>query len=43
VAVAKAAADDGVATIKHDNLVQAVEDTMWQPVYADLPAAGGDN
>jgi malate dehydrogenase (oxaloacetate-decarboxylating) len=42
VAVAKAAADDGVATIKHDNLVQAVEDTMWQPVYADLPA-GGDN
>jgi malate dehydrogenase (oxaloacetate-decarboxylating) len=43
VAVAKAAADDGVATIKHDNLVQAVEDTMWQPVYPDLPAAGGDN
>ena len=29
VAVAKAAADDGVATIKHDNLVQAVEDAMW--------------
>jgi malate dehydrogenase (oxaloacetate-decarboxylating) len=45
VAVAKAAADDGVATIKHDNLVQAVEDAMWQPVYPDLPAAaaGGDN
>ncbi len=44
VAVAKAAADDGVATIKHDNLVQAVEDAMWQPVYPDLPAAadGGD-
>jgi malate dehydrogenase (oxaloacetate-decarboxylating) len=43
VAVAKAAADDGVATIKHDNLVQAVEEAMWQPVYPDLPAAGGDN
>ena len=44
VAVAKAAADDGVATIKHDNLVQAVEDAMWQPVYPDLPAraVGGD-
>ncbi len=44
VAVAKAAADDGVATIKPDNLVQAVEDAMWQPVYPDLPAraVGGD-
>jgi malate dehydrogenase (oxaloacetate-decarboxylating) len=43
VAVAKAAADDGVATIKNDDLVQAVEDAMWQPVYPDLPslAAGG--
>jgi malate dehydrogenase (oxaloacetate-decarboxylating) len=43
VAVAEAAADDGVATIKHDNLVQAVQDAMWQPVYPDLPAAGGGN
>jgi malate dehydrogenase (oxaloacetate-decarboxylating) len=33
VAVAKAAADDGVATAKHENLVQAVQDAMWQPVY----------
>jgi malate dehydrogenase (oxaloacetate-decarboxylating) len=33
VAVATAAADDGVATVKHENLVQAVEDAMWQPVY----------
>jgi len=33
VAVAKAAADDGVATVKHENLVQAVQDAMWQPVY----------
>jgi malate dehydrogenase (oxaloacetate-decarboxylating) len=44
VAVAKAAVDDGVATIKHDNLIQVVEDAMWQPLYPDLPtpAPGGD-
>ncbi len=35
LAVAEAAADDGVATKSHDNLVQAVEDAMWQPVYPD--------
>ena len=34
VAVAKAAADDGVATVKHDSLVQAVQDAMWQPAYS---------
>ena len=33
VAVARAAADDGVATSKPDNLVQAVQDAMWQPAY----------
>ena len=33
VAVAKAAADDGVATRHHDDLVQAVQDAMWQPAY----------
>jgi malate dehydrogenase (oxaloacetate-decarboxylating) len=33
VAVARAAAADGVATKKPDNLVQAVQDAMWQPVY----------
>jgi malate dehydrogenase (oxaloacetate-decarboxylating) len=33
VAVARAAAADGVATSKPDNLVQAVQDSMWQPVY----------
>jgi malate dehydrogenase (oxaloacetate-decarboxylating) len=33
VAVARAAADDGVATKKPDNLVQAVQDAMWQPAY----------
>jgi malate dehydrogenase (oxaloacetate-decarboxylating) len=33
VAVAQAAADDGVVTAKPDNLVQAVHDAMWQPAY----------
>jgi malate dehydrogenase (oxaloacetate-decarboxylating) len=33
VAVAQAAADDGVATAKPGNLVQAVHDAMWQPAY----------
>ena len=33
VAVARAAADDGVATRKPDDLVQAVQDAIWQPVY----------
>lgn len=33
VAVARAAAKDGVATKSHDNLIQAVQDAMWQPVY----------
>lgn len=37
VAVAKAAADDGVATISHDDPVQAVQDAMWQPVYPATP------
>jgi malate dehydrogenase (oxaloacetate-decarboxylating) len=35
VAVVAAAMADGVATSKPDNLVQAVQDTMWQPVYPD--------
>ena len=35
VAVARAAADDGVATTKAGDLVQAVQDAMWQPVYPD--------
>ena len=33
IAVARAAAKDGVATKTHENLVQAVQDAMWQPVY----------
>ncbi|MFF3733122.1 NAD-dependent malic enzyme [Streptomyces sp. NPDC002476] len=39
VAVARAAAEDGVATKSHDNLIQAVHDAMWQPVY---PTGGGE-
>jgi malate dehydrogenase (oxaloacetate-decarboxylating) len=35
VAVAEAAAMDGVATRKADNLIQAVQDAIWQPVYQD--------
>src|SRR5262245_26191170 len=33
VAVAQAAIEDGVATIKPENMVQAVQDAMWQPAY----------
>ncbi|MDO0929627.1 NAD-dependent malic enzyme [Streptomyces sp. TG1A-8] len=33
VAVARAAEKDGVATQSHENLIQAVQDAMWQPVY----------
>lgn len=35
IAVARAAADDGVATKKPTDLVQAVQDAMWQPAYPD--------
>jgi malate dehydrogenase (oxaloacetate-decarboxylating) len=35
VAVARAAAADGVATRTPDNLVQAVQDAMWEPAYPD--------
>jgi malate dehydrogenase (oxaloacetate-decarboxylating) len=34
IAAARAAADDGVATRKPDNWVQAVQDAMWQPAYS---------
>jgi malate dehydrogenase (oxaloacetate-decarboxylating) len=34
VEVARAAIEEGVATAKPGNLVQAVQDAMWQPVYA---------
>ena len=36
VAVARQAEADGVATASHDNLVQAVQDAMWQQVYGEL-------
>lgn len=40
VAVARRAIEDGVATIVPENIVQAVQDTMWQPVYPEsLPTA----
>ena len=35
VAVVRAAMDEGVATARIDNPVQAVQDAMWQPVYAE--------
>jgi len=35
VAVARAAAADGVATKQPDSWVAAVQDAMWQPVYPD--------
>jgi malate dehydrogenase (oxaloacetate-decarboxylating) len=40
IAVARAAAADGVATKKHDDIVQVVHDAMWQPAYADDGASG---
>ncbi|MEU8687583.1 NAD-dependent malic enzyme [Streptomyces sp. NPDC048665] len=39
VAVARAAAKDRVATKTHENLIQAVQDAMWQPVYPTSDAA----
>ena len=36
IAVAKAAAEDGVASIELENPVQDVFDRMWQPNYPDL-------
>ena len=35
VAVAQAAGDDGVAKRKANDLVQAVQDAIWQPTYPD--------
>ena len=36
VAVARQAEADSVATASHDNLIQAVQDAMWQPVYPEI-------
>ncbi len=39
VAVAEAAREDGVARVKFDDIVQQVQDAMWQPEYRRLEAA----
>jgi malate dehydrogenase (oxaloacetate-decarboxylating) len=39
IAVVKTANADGVTSKKIDNTVQAVQDAMWQPAYADVDAA----
>jgi malate dehydrogenase (oxaloacetate-decarboxylating) len=36
IAVAQAAASDGVSSTPPDNWVQAVQDAMWQPVYPEM-------
>ena len=33
VAVANAAVADGVATVQHEDMIQAVQEAMWQPTY----------
>lgn len=33
VAVANAAVADSVATVEHEDVIQAVQDAMWQPTY----------
>ena len=39
VAVARQAQADGVATADHDNLIQAVQDAMWEPAYPEVDEA----
>jgi malate dehydrogenase (oxaloacetate-decarboxylating) len=39
-AVAEAAVADGVAGVRLDDIVQQVQDAMWQPEYRRLLAAG---
>ncbi|MFC6064269.1 NAD-dependent malic enzyme [Streptomyces ochraceiscleroticus] len=39
VAVVRAAAEDGVATVVPEDPVQAVQDAMWQPEYTHVPDA----
>jgi len=38
VAVVRHAAEEGVARASHDDVVQAVQDAMWQPVYPEAVA-----
>ena len=42
IAVVKAANADGVTGKKIDNTVQAVQDAMWQPIYADVDGAASE-
>ncbi len=37
VAVVRAAVEEGVARVAPDDVVQAVQDAMWQPVYGETP------
>jgi malate dehydrogenase (oxaloacetate-decarboxylating) len=39
VAVAEAAEAEGLARVKFDDIVQQVQDAMWQPVYGRIQAA----
>jgi malate dehydrogenase (oxaloacetate-decarboxylating) len=39
VAVAEAAVAEGLATVELDDIVQQVEDAMWQPEYRRIQAS----
>jgi len=39
VAVAEAAAAEGLARVELDDIVQLVQDAMWQPEYCRIQAA----
>ncbi|MFH8750166.1 NAD-dependent malic enzyme [Streptomyces rimosus] len=41
VAVVRAAVEEGVARVAPDDVVQAVQDAMWQPVYGETPRSSG--
>jgi malate dehydrogenase (oxaloacetate-decarboxylating) len=39
VAVAEAAAAEGLARVKFNDIVQQVQDAMWQPEYRQIQAS----
>ncbi|KOT77752.1 malate dehydrogenase [Streptomyces rimosus subsp. pseudoverticillatus] len=41
VAVVRAAVEEGVARVAPNDVVQAVQDAMWQPVYGETPRSSG--
>ncbi|KOG52966.1 malate dehydrogenase [Streptomyces griseoflavus] len=41
VAVVRAAVEEGVARVAPDDVVQAVQDAMWQPAYRETPRSSG--